>query len=159
MDLEPSDPAFQRTTQARLAEYPLAFFAKREDKGQQPFNKNGSNPIPYHRLLTNVGEAMTTEGAFTAPMSGVYFFVFNFVEWSAQVETEVQLRLNGKAISSGMAFDGYVSNGDFDHIPASVQMTIELTRGDNVDSYLASGTLTSSSVNFSGFLVYPLPTV
>jgi hypothetical protein len=161
MDLEPSDLSFQVTTNVKLPQHPpqVAFYAVRN---QSDFAKAGS-VIPYEHLMTNVGKAMTKEGIFTAPLKGVYFFAFSFMTNVQNEQVAVRLRVNnGSMIATVVVHDGYRSSSSSpDWIPGSAHMSVALSKGDIVDTFLATGRLLVSSLphwttHFTGFLLYPL---
>jgi hypothetical protein len=155
LDLDPSNPAFQQATRAKLPGFPVAFDAVRNAQG---YSATGT-VIPYERLETNAGDSMNVAGTFTVPMRGVYYFAFCFTESGTGVRNVVWLRVNRWANKGSVESQDH-GNGDV--IPSCVHMTVALNRGDVVDAYLQSGSLLgaemlngNSPTHFIGFLLYP----
>ena len=103
--------------------------------------------IPYEFAQLNIGGAMNiSNGVFTAPTSGRYFFSVNA---RANADgTSVLLRLNKIAISASSA------SISFGNMPISA--TLNLNPGDQVDLWLSSGSIfddASHKTMFSGMLL------
>ena len=104
--------------------------------------------IPYEVEHLNIGGAMHLEtGVFTAPADGRYHFTFtgraNSMDWNS-----IQLRLNG----SNIGVSGSASSGN--NMPLSA--TLNLKKGDQVDTFLYAGVLGDDwwrSTHFSGILI------
>ena len=87
-------------------------------------------------------------GVFTAPVNGRYHFSFTARSYSSGV-TYVYLRVNDAFV----AISWVPSNND--NLP--LVATLQLTKGDTVDVYLAFGLIYDHSIDhhtqFSGFLL------
>ena len=89
-------------------------------------------------------------GIFTAPQDGVYRFAFSGMKDRSGNTLYVQLRLKGNVIST--AYGPYDSNA----VSSSIQSTLQLEKGDQVDLWLEDGTLYDTAwhyTSFSGWLV------
>ena len=105
--------------------------------------------IPYEVTRLNVGGHMNAAtGVFTAPVNGRYHFSFTARSYSSGV-TYVYLRVNDAFV----AISWVPSNND--NLP--LVATLQLTKGDTVDVYLAFGLIYDHSIDhhtqFSGFLL------
>ena len=87
-------------------------------------------------------------GVFTAPVNGRYHFSFTAFSITAG-DTSVSLRVNG--VNMGISD----THSQFNNLP--IVATLNLKKGDTVDTYLNSGSLYEGSVNywtqFSGILL------
>jgi hypothetical protein len=109
--------------------------------------------VSYDKALLNRGDGMTVNGTFKAPVSGVYFFSFNFHERNT-AESQVYIRLDRSPVARL-----FVKSTDEDYGTHGQQVLIEVTKGREVDVYLAKGGVWASSttdVRFLGFLLYEL---
>lgn len=96
-----------------------------------------NTPIPFERVLNNVGNAMNVDtGIFTAPVTGTYFFAlsgmarFGYPDSStSRTDIAIALYLNGNEI--GLALADEVGNvdqfGTYD-----MESTLNLKSGDQV---------------------------
>ena len=88
-------------------------------------------------------------GVFTAPVNGRYHFSFKGTSGSSGVQNWVYLRVNGATIAISYAPSIYYN------LP--IVATLQLTKGDTVDVYLAFGLIYDHSIDhhtqFSGFLL------
>ena len=150
MDLEPSNPKFQEPT-TKAAEFPVIFDAMRNTTS---YSTPGT-VIQYEHMLTNVGEAMTTAGTFTAPQSGVYFFAFYFIDSLSDKHNTVYIRVNGVTAAAVDVYDSILHR-----VPGSAHVAVFLEKGNKVDAYLHSGSLWVDSVyayvHFTGFLLHAM---
>ena len=104
--------------------------------------------IPYDVTRLNIGGAMNlASGVFTAPVSGRY--QFNFVAVANADRTGVFLRLNGVRIAFGW---GMLQNDNL-----AITATLELQKGDTIDTFLNSGSIADSNsyydTQFTGILL------
>jgi hypothetical protein len=107
--------------------------------------------VSYDKALLNRGDGMTVNGTFKAPVSGVYFFSFNFHERNVE-ESQVYFRLDGTPVARM-----FVKSTDADYGTHGQQVLIEVAEGREVDVYLAKGGMwasATSDVRFLGFLLY-----
>ena len=96
------------------------------------FSPNQNVTIPFDREVTNVGNAMNlTNGIFTAPKSGTYFFVFSGVKSDGN-QLFVSLMLNGYLVASTTA-------NDFGSL--SIVSTLKLETDDEVSLTLTGYSL------------------
>ncbi len=107
--LDPSNPQFQVSTLARLAQHPVIFDAVRRSKDLL----TDESVVPYDFLAINLGNGMTAAGTFTAPLGGAYFFAFYYVKGSYNDLDTVQLRLDGVPVAGVSAYDRSGRNIDF----------------------------------------------
>jgi hypothetical protein len=110
--------------------------------------------VSYHKALLNRGDGMTVNGTFKAPVSGVYYFAFNFHEKNVR-KTMVYIRLDRSPVARF-----FVQSSDDDYGTEGHQLLLEVTKGQEVDVYLVKGGIYASSteddVRFLGFLLYDL---
>ena len=97
--------------------------------------------IPYQVAQLNIGNAMNlTTGTFTAPTNGRYQFAFNANAHSGT--NSVTLRVNSVQIANSYGvLDG--------NLP--LLATLNLKKGDTVDTFLNSGSLYDSSAHWTDF--------
>jgi len=83
--------------------------------------------ITFEVALLNEGRAMNlTTGVFRAPVNGIYYFSFRgFPSTSFQSHVFVNLRVNGAIKATSTAV--------FGGITLSIECTLKLKRGDQVD--------------------------
>jgi hypothetical protein len=122
------------------------------------YETGGTSPVgPTQIILTDVsanrgGHYSTSNGRFTAPADGMYFFIFQaFIEQNSATVAYYNLRING-------AITGYRSYTNFSttayRASSGVSAVFTLSTGDYVDVYLGGGTLHGNdAMMFSGFLV------
>ena len=68
MNMEPSNAQFQVAASTRLAEYSVAFDCYVDGKFPD------GSVLPCSVDILNIGNAMNSNGTFTVPLDGVYFF-------------------------------------------------------------------------------------
>ena len=104
--------------------------------------------VPFNLIRTNVGNAMSTTGVFTAPRTGKYFFTYSGTS-SGNNMIRVDLQLNGVIIERGIAMTT--------HDTFTNQATLQLSKGDQIRLFLNSGSIYDTSgehfTNFVGFLL------
>jgi hypothetical protein len=117
----------------------------------------GSILAPSNKFFDIGNNYNTSNGRFTAPVAGKYFFVFQLFCVAASVSNTYQgltFRKNGSTLNhtmysrfpSGVANDQFVTNSKF----------IDLAVGDYVDVEFqmgASGTQNDSRLTFDGYLI------
>lgn len=107
--------------------------------------------IPYEVERLNSGGAMNlATGVFTAPLRGRYHFTFTALSGTAdETGNFVFVRVNGAHIGISYAYGAHNS------IP--IVATVNLEKGDTVDSFLHSGSILDTSehhrTQFSGILL------
>ena len=154
LNLEPSDPQFEKKTMAKLAEFPVAF-----DLYRNVWYSSNGTVVTYEGSHVNVGGAMTTEGIFTAPLDGVYVFSYcghTYSTYYGNPMTTVQIRVDSTAVSS-YSIKATANYGD--HVTGITQAIVSLMKGQKVDAYLYSGrsqTVYSNDTHFTGYLIHPL---
>ena len=116
--------------------------------GRNSFYSTIESVIPYDVTRLNIGGAMNlASGVFTAPVSGRYHI--NFVAVANADRTGVFLRLNGNWIAFGW---GMLQNDDL-----AITATLELQKGDTIDTFLNSGSIADSNsyydTQFTGVLL------
>ncbi|XP_067846984.1 complement C1q tumor necrosis factor-related protein 3-like isoform X1 [Heptranchias perlo] len=114
---------------------------------------NQNSGIIFSSVETNVGsyfDVMT--GRFSAPIAGVYFFIFNMMKHEDVEETSVYLMHNGNAIISM-----YSSESKGKHDTAGNSGVLKLATGDEVWLRMGNGALHGDHqryCTFSGFLLF-----
>ena len=115
-----------------------------------------NNDIVYGDVTTsgfglhNIGAHYnTSNGIFTAPIAGVYFFAFNCYQNNTS-DCEVDLFIGSQAIAVGRNFSDGAS---YDSLEVSTN--ILLSAGDQVKVRVVNGTayVNTSVSSFSGFLI------
>ncbi|XP_069778859.1 complement C1q tumor necrosis factor-related protein 3-like [Narcine bancroftii] len=114
---------------------------------------NQNSGIIFSSVETNVGsyfDVMT--GRFSAPIAGVYFFIFNMMKHEDVEETTVYLMHNGNAIITM-----YSSESKGKHDTAGNSGVLKLDTGDEVWLRMGNGALHGDHqryCTFSGFLLF-----
>ncbi|XP_032888486.1 complement C1q tumor necrosis factor-related protein 3 isoform X1 [Amblyraja radiata] len=114
---------------------------------------NQNSGIIFSSVETNVGnyfDVMT--GRFSAPIAGVYFFIFNMMKHEDVEETTVYLMHNGNAIITMFSSE---SKGK--HDTAGNSGVVKLDTGDEVWLRMGNGALHGDHqryCTFSGFLLF-----
>lgn len=159
LDLGSSEPNFQGPIEAKQATDPVAFQFSRPSSN---FGTNGQNVnlvIPFDGFLTNDGNGMTTAGTFTAPISGIYIFMFTAAECSDTGNyARVHTRVDGIPVNSVDMDDSSVGEGGHGRIPGTMHTVVHLREGQQVDTFLSYGLICGnpdSPIQFSGFLIHP----
>ncbi|KAL4618278.1 complement C1q-like protein 4 [Arapaima gigas] len=132
----------------------VAFSAGLGENGHTgPFNTGTT--LVYKTVLTNIGSAYNpATGIFTAPLRGVYYFIYHCHGGSSS-EMNVSLYKNEQHIV--MAYEGK-SDDSSDNMSNGVSLQLE--SGDQVYLHLAASTHVwgqpKSISTFSGMLLFPL---
>ncbi|XP_048384196.1 complement C1q tumor necrosis factor-related protein 3-like isoform X1 [Stegostoma tigrinum] len=114
---------------------------------------NQNSGIIFSSVETNVGsyfDVMT--GRFTAPITGVYFFIFNMMKHEDVEETSVYLMHNGNVVISM-----YSSESKGKHDTSGNSGVLKLQTGDEVWLRMGNGALHGDHqrhCTFSGFLLF-----
>ncbi|XP_018543250.1 complement C1q-like protein 4 [Lates calcarifer] len=131
----------------------VAFSAAAEYGGAYgPFD--GDTTLVYNALIANTGDAYSAStGVFTAPVEGVYCFIFSYHAGGHKF-AHLALLKNGEAVirTSDHASADTADNGG----NAAV---LELKTGDQVNVLLAAGShvwASSHHTTFSGFLIHQM---
>ncbi|KAI9563455.1 hypothetical protein GHT06_010918 [Daphnia sinensis] len=106
--------------------------------------------IPFDELRTNDGDAMTTEGVFTAPTPGTYFFAYSGIglnDNNARVDMEMKAEADAEWSRVGR---GYAAAGSYETY--SLQSTLRLGKGDQIRLYLAEGKIHDASFRYTNFV-------
>jgi len=108
------------------------FYVQRQ--GKLPDAKDGV--IRFNKERLNIGGAMNLlSGVFTAPKAGIYHFSASIVKEAIGLEVfSVYLRLNGQKIGVAVVGPGTISA-----LPAVIQSTLKMNRGDRIDLWKPSG--------------------
>lgn len=88
--------------------------------------------VLFDREILNVGEAMSSSGIFTAPVSGIYHFSFSAVRSQAAFSLTVHLRVNTNSVAEAYTLTDNPSDLYF---AMGLQSTLKLKPGDRVDIY------------------------
>ncbi|XP_063069978.1 cerebellin-1-like [Engraulis encrasicolus] len=134
----------------------VAFAAALTNKGYIQADDSLNMNLVFEKVLTNVGQAYSTEtGFFTAPVKGVYFFRFTVRDDMARRWMDVRLHKNGQQVvqleeSGDDGFATYLSSG----------LALDMEEGDTVNMVLPAKRRVyddyANHSTFSGFLVFPL---
>nr|XP_046268097.1 cingulin-like isoform X2 [Scatophagus argus] len=152
--LNESEVRLQKLTDTNSDELNVAFSAGLTDSGSVgPFDEETT--LIFSKMITNVGQAYNqTAGVFTAPVRGLYFFIFTVADY-LKGYMGLYLYWNNQPIIFNLELNdhgGYasMSNG----------VVLRLEEGDVIRLSLpASYRLYDDSRNFtifSGFLLFPL---
>jgi hypothetical protein len=113
--------------------------------------------IKYDRVLLNDGAGYNSyTGAFTAPISGTYLFIFQF---DSRVHTFVRLNVDGRNIVDAVT-NPHVNTQDRENMGGnSAIIHVGVGQSVLVEVYDVSGEVASSDKyrlsTFSGTLLYP----
>jgi hypothetical protein len=150
LDLDPSDTQFQvTTTTSNLPEYPVAFQCLMNELSTV------NTTFPCTNVVVNVGNAIDESGIFTVPIDGVYMFTFTAASSSNDVDTHIRIRADRGELAFVHFLDDWDADGHGNELlTGSVQVVASLTKGQEVDAYLAGG-YTQSTSYFTGHLLFP----
>ena len=127
------------------------------DAARDGGNVSGANYIVYDTVFVNTGNHYNnSDGKFTAPVTGVYFFSFGCIKSGNSNLARLYLRKNGSSnftedrhLRMPTGGDGYGENGAITYI-------VSLTKNDYVQVYLSEGTVHADNDNytyFNGYLI------
>ena len=127
------------------------------DAARDGGNVSGANVIVYDTVFVNIGSHYdNSNGRFTAPVTGVYFFSFGCIKSGNNNLARLYLRKNGttnlqnnRHLRMPTGGDGYGENGAITYI-------VSLTASDYVQVYLSEGTVHADNDNytyFNGYLI------
>jgi len=127
------------------------------DAARDGGNVSGANYIVYDTVFVNTGNHYNnSDGKFTAPVTGVYFFSFGCIKSGNSNLARLYLRKNGSSnftedrhLRMPTGGDGYGENGAITYI-------VSLTASDYVQVYLSEGTVHADNDNytyFNGYLI------
>ncbi|CAG0885961.1 unnamed protein product [Darwinula stevensoni] len=144
MDLEETDPEFQKEAGARIAREGAYFkaYGSRHDV-------NEGSVVRYFGADVNVGWALDLgSGIFTAPINGIYAFHLHIVTHGG--DTQLRLRKNGvKEAELRSEGDPFMSPGN--------SILLYLNKRDQVDVLLEKkGNYVFETMRFVGYLLYPM---
>ncbi|CAH1244699.1 DMBT1 [Branchiostoma lanceolatum] len=110
--------------------------------------------IPFDQVYTNTGgHYSSSNGKFTAPVNGHYFFVFHgYSQYLASYNMRVDFMINGSAYKTSWIFE---SDPDDSYDTASNSIIVHLNKNDFVSIELqgSHGMYGYERTTFSGFLV------
>ena len=118
---------------------------------------SGANYIVYDTVFVNTGgHYNNSDGKFTAPVTGVYFFSFGCIKNGNNNLARLYLYKNGSSnftedrhLRMPTGGDGYGENGAITYI-------VSLTKNDYVQVYISEGTIHADNDNytyFNGYLI------
>ena len=127
------------------------------DAARDGGNVSGANYIVYDTVFVNTGgHYNNSDGKFTAPVTGVYFFSFGCIKSGNSNLARLYLRKNGSSnftedrhLRMPTGGDGYGENGAITYI-------VSLTKNDYVQVYISEGTIHADNDNytyFNGYLI------
>ena len=103
-------------------------------RNQTLLSSDDGTVIPYQVSLLNIGDAMNlATGVFTVSVNGRYYFSVSALSWNVETGNRIFIRLNGDAIGTSWATG--------QDIPMTLSATLNLNKGDTVDTYLDAGSL------------------
>lgn len=103
--------------------------------------------LTFGEEVLNVGNAFNTlKGIFTAPVSGIYTFVILSLKGSNNWKTLISLRVNKIEAASTFA------PGSSPFGAMSIQSTLKLAAGDQVDMFYQYGDIRYWGTRFIGWL-------
>ena len=112
--------------------------------------------VLFDREILNVGEAMSSSGIFTAPVSGIYHFSFSAVRSQAAFLLTVHLRVNTNPVAEAYTS---IPNPSEHYFAMGLQSTLKLKSGDQVDIYKDKDVILKDDVSglrlthFTGWLL------
>lgn len=116
--------------------------------------------IPFEIEVLNIGGGFDLKkGFFTAPLGGIYEFIFNGIKTGSIQELFIALRLNGKPVV--YAWADYVLGHNFT-TPFTIHSVLKVKKGDRIDLFnLGEGDLLDGigifTTHFTGKLVFHDP--
>ena len=127
------------------------------DAARDGGNVSGANYIVYDTVFVNTGNHYNnSNGRFTAPVTGVYFFSYGCIKSGNSNLARLYLRKNGSSnftedrhLRMPTGGDGYGENG-------AITYVVSLTANDYVQVYLSEGTVHADNDNytyFNGYLI------
>jgi len=128
------------------------------DAARDGGNVSGGNYIVYDTVFVNTGNHYNnSNGRFTAPVTGVYFFSFGCIKSGNSNLARLYLHKNGSSnnfmedrhLRMPTGGDGYGENGAITYI-------VSLTKNDYVQVYISEGTVHADNNNytyFNGYLI------
>jgi len=103
-----------------------------------------NQPITYSQTIINSGGRMDLlSGIFTAPIAGIYYFVWTGLGRVAN--TQVLPMLNGKKILSG----SLIKNAN---VPMKNHAIVSLYKGDQISAVLTNGVIYDDSFHYTNFI-------
>ena len=122
------------------------------DAARDGGNVSGANYIVYDTVFVNTGNHYNnSNGRFTAPVTGIYFFSFGCIKSGNNNLARLYLRKNGSSnftedrhLRMPTGGDGYGENG-------AITYVVSLTANDYVQVYLSEGTVHADNDNYTYF--------
>ena len=117
---------------------------------------NQTGLITFDQIVTNVGNHYSgSNGRFTAPVAGTYFFSFYGMAGQASGNLRVEYYINGSAHSSGEHYGGvaYAHGGSYSHISCSTILTLNANDYVNLHWNPSYNKLHSYHNGFMGYLI------
>ncbi|XP_035669082.1 deleted in malignant brain tumors 1 protein-like [Branchiostoma floridae] len=115
---------------------------------------SNSYTIPFDQVYTNIGGHYSTNGRFTAPIGGHYFFVFNgYSAYLGSYGVYINFMINNSAYKTQWIYD---ADTDDSYDTSSNSIIVHLNRKDYVSIQIATTSYALSGyerTTFSGFLV------
>ena len=126
------------------------------DVSKNDGNVSATNAVIFNNVYLNIGSHYNnSNGRFTAPITGQYYFYFGAIKYNTLTYVRMQLRLNNSSYVHGdreFRFDdgdGYGENG-------AMNIITTLTANDYVQVYVTEGTIfgtNSKYTFFGGYLI------